>query len=75
MQELFGNAMFDVEHALVMYAYNFFTLPAEGIYNKGLLEHYNPYLPLSYYWFNLTHWYIAKYVFWFKIITSKKYYK
>ncbi len=37
-QEIFGNALFDVEHALGMYATSFATLPAEGIYNKEALE-------------------------------------
>jgi hypothetical protein len=32
-QELFGKALFDVEHALGMYATSFCTLPAEGIYD------------------------------------------
>lgn len=31
------NAMFDVEHALGMYASGYCTLPAEGIYDKKLL--------------------------------------
>ncbi len=35
--ELFGNALFDVEHALDMYATSFCTIPAEGIYDKEVL--------------------------------------
>ena len=35
--ELFGNALFDVEHALDMYATSFCTIPAEAIYDKGAL--------------------------------------
>lgn len=35
--KLFGNALFDVEHALDMYATSFCTLPAEGIYDKEAL--------------------------------------
>jgi hypothetical protein len=31
------NSMFDIEHALGMYAYNYCTLPAEGIYDKDAL--------------------------------------
>jgi len=37
-QELFAKAMFDVEHALNMYAYSFCTIPAQGIYDKKALE-------------------------------------
>lgn len=37
MEELFGNAMFDTEHALGMYATGYCTLPAEGIYDKEAL--------------------------------------
>lgn len=37
MQKIFGNAKFDVEHALVMYAANSCTLFAEDIYNKDTL--------------------------------------
>lgn len=36
-EELFGKALFDVEHALGMYATSFCTIPAEGIYNKDVL--------------------------------------
>lgn len=35
--EIFGKAAFDIEHALGMYAYNFCTIPAEGIYDKEAL--------------------------------------
>jgi hypothetical protein len=35
--ELFGSALFDVEHALGMYASSFCTIPAEGIYGKEVL--------------------------------------
>ncbi|QXE86898.1 hypothetical protein KP003_00370 [Geomonas nitrogeniifigens] len=35
--EFFGKALFDVEHALGMYAISFCTLPAEGIYDKEAL--------------------------------------
>ena len=35
--EFFGKALFDVEHALGMYAFSFCTIPAEGIYNKEAL--------------------------------------
>lgn len=35
--ELFGNSLFDVEHALDMYATSFCTIPAEGIYDKEAL--------------------------------------
>jgi hypothetical protein len=35
--DLFGNALFDVEHALGMYATSFCTIPAEGIYDKESL--------------------------------------
>jgi hypothetical protein len=36
-QDLFGKAAFDIEHALGMYAVNFATIPAEGIYDKDAL--------------------------------------
>jgi hypothetical protein len=35
--ELFGAYAFDIEHALNMYAVNFCTIPAEGIYDKTAL--------------------------------------
>lgn len=35
--ELFGDALFEVEHALGMYATSFCTIPAEGIYDKEAL--------------------------------------
>lgn len=34
---LFGGAAFDIEHALGMYAVNYCTIPAEGIYDKAAL--------------------------------------
>ncbi len=37
LKKLFGNALFDVEHALGMYATSFCTIPAEGIYDKDTL--------------------------------------
>ncbi len=36
--EFFGRALYDVEHALGMYALSFCTIPAEGIYDKEALE-------------------------------------
>ena len=36
-KDFFGNAAFDVEHALGMYALSFCTIPAEGIYDKDAL--------------------------------------
>lgn len=36
-KELFGKALFDVEHALGMYATSYCTLPAEGIYDREML--------------------------------------
>lgn len=36
-RELFGTSLFDVEHALGMYATSFCTIPAEGIYDKDAL--------------------------------------
>lgn len=38
VENLFGNAAFDIEHALGMYATSFCTIPAEGIYEKEALE-------------------------------------
>lgn len=35
--EFFGRALYDIEHALGMYAYNFCTIPAEAIYDKEAL--------------------------------------
>lgn len=35
--DVFGNAAFDIEHALSMYALSFCTIPAEGIYDKDAL--------------------------------------
>jgi len=35
--EFFGRALYDIEHALGMYAYSFCTIPAEGIYDKEAL--------------------------------------
>jgi hypothetical protein len=35
--DILKNALFDVEHALGMYAYSFCTIPAEGIYDKDAL--------------------------------------
>ena len=37
LKERLKDAMFDVEHALGMYAKGFFTLPAEAIYDKDAL--------------------------------------
>lgn len=37
-EEFFGRALYDVEHALGMYALSFCTIPAEGIYDKEALE-------------------------------------
>lgn len=37
MEEFLGKGLFDVEHALGMYAVNFCTLPAEGLYDKEAL--------------------------------------
>ena len=37
MEDPFGKAAFDIEHALVMYALSFCTVPAEGIYDKKAL--------------------------------------
>lgn len=37
IDEVFGKALFDVEHALDMYATSYCILPAVGIYDKGLL--------------------------------------
>lgn len=37
---LFEDALFNVEHALGMYAYSYCTLPAEGIYNEEALRPY-----------------------------------
>jgi hypothetical protein len=36
-EDLFGKFLFDVEHALVMYADDFCTIPAEGIYDNSSL--------------------------------------
>ena len=36
-EDVFGKAAFDIEHALVMYAFSFCTIPAEGIYDKKAL--------------------------------------
>lgn len=36
-KDVFGNAAFDIEHALGMYALSFCTIPAEGIYDKDAL--------------------------------------
>lgn len=38
MEDFFGKAAFDIEHALGMYAISFCTIPAEGIYDKDALE-------------------------------------
>lgn len=38
--DIFCGALFDVEHALDMYATSFCTLPANAIYDKELLEQY-----------------------------------
>lgn len=35
---ILSNAMFDVEHALGMFAYSYCTIPAEAIYDKELLK-------------------------------------
>ncbi|WP_219338972.1 hypothetical protein, partial [Staphylococcus haemolyticus] len=35
---ILSNAMFDVEHALGMFAYSYGTIPAEAIYDKELLK-------------------------------------
>lgn len=37
MENMFGKAAFDIEHALGMYAVSFCTIPAEGIYDKDAL--------------------------------------
>lgn len=37
-EELFGRAVFEIEHALGMYAFSSCTIPAEGIYDKEALE-------------------------------------
>lgn len=37
MEEIFGKSLFDVEHALGMYAFSFCTIPAEIIYDKKAL--------------------------------------
>jgi hypothetical protein len=36
--ELFGKSQFDVEHALVMYATSYCTIPAAGIYDREILK-------------------------------------
>lgn len=36
-EDLFGRAMYDIEHALGMYALSFCTIPAEAIYDKEVL--------------------------------------
>lgn len=40
MEEIFGNAKFDIEHALSMYAYSNCFLPAQYIYDKEFLKGY-----------------------------------
>ena len=40
MQKLFGNMLFDVEHALSMYATSYCIIPASGIYDTSILEHF-----------------------------------
>lgn len=40
MDDLFGRAAFDIEHALGMYAYSYCTIPAESIYDDKLLVPY-----------------------------------
>ncbi len=40
MEDMFSKAAFDIEHALGMYAVNFCTIPAEGIYDKDALAPY-----------------------------------
>jgi hypothetical protein len=35
---VFGRALNDVEHAIGMYAYSYFTMPAEAIYDKAILQ-------------------------------------
>lgn len=35
--DVFGNAAFDVEHALSMYARSFCTIPADSIYDKDII--------------------------------------
>lgn len=37
IEDFFGRALYDVEHALGMYAVNFCTMPAEGLYDKEAL--------------------------------------
>ena len=37
VENLFGKAAFDIEHALGMYAFSFCTIPAEGIYDRDAL--------------------------------------
>ena len=36
-KEWFGNALYDIEHALGMYALSFSTIPAEAIYDKAAI--------------------------------------
>lgn len=36
-EEILGKALFDVEHALGMYAFSFCTIPAEAIYEKEVI--------------------------------------
>ncbi|HBD94709.1 MAG: hypothetical protein A2015_07090 [Spirochaetes bacterium GWF1_31_7] len=36
-EELFGDALYDIEHAIGMYSTSFCTFPAEGIYDKEAL--------------------------------------
>ncbi|KQO20826.1 hypothetical protein [Acidovorax sp. Leaf78] len=38
--DFFGNAAFDIEHALSMYALSFCTIPAAGLYDKEALAQY-----------------------------------
>lgn len=37
IKDALDNAQFDIEHALGLYAVNFCTIPAEGLYDKGAL--------------------------------------
>lgn len=37
LEDFFGKAAFDIEHALSMYALSFSTIPAEAIYDKDVL--------------------------------------
>ena len=40
IDKLFGNKLFDIEHALSMYAISYCTLPAEGLYDQDKLKEF-----------------------------------